>query len=123
MGAKANTRGKRDSSHQAQTFSHAADAQPSQRQSTDTAMRPPSPSRRSVQRRLNHRKAVCAKGETFAISSRSFPLSEGCYSQLTQYNGEAMYSPNASRDNGSSNYVIGATQGDKNDPNDVSYET
>ena len=72
--------------------------------------------RRTVDRRRNL-KATCGKGQQFAIASKSFPLSEGCYSQLTQYNGEAMYSP--ARDGELGNFVVGATQGDASDPNDV----
>lgn len=72
--------------------------------------------RRSAERRLIHRGA-CQKGEQFVVASKSFPQSEGCYSQGAQYNDEAIYSPPAA-DNAPGNYLVGATQGDKNDPDD-----
>lgn len=46
-------------------------------------------------------------------------MSVGCYKSLSRYNGEAMYTP--SRGNWSSNYVVGATEADNDNPNDVRY--
>lgn len=121
MGATANRGGQRVSASQGAppTPPRAADDRQTERDSSsDTAMRRP---RRSAERRLSH-KGACEKGEQFMVASRSFPLSEGCYSQGAQYNGEAIYSP-PSGDNAPGNYLVGATQGEGNDPYDVRCNT
>ena len=98
---------------------HTTDDQHTERDSSrDTAMR----------RRYTNRRAVeiwpgdnndCGKSQPFVITSRSFPMSVGCYQSLGTYNGEAMYSP--SRGNGPSKYVVGATEAYNEDPYDVIY--
>ena len=114
---------KRDSLHEAPPPWRAADGKrtgrdPSSSRSSDAATRKPSSSRRLVERGLGRRQE-CGKGANFFIESRSFPRSEGCYKPLSQYNGEAMY--RQARKCESCNYVVGATQGDNKNPDEVSY--